>query len=85
MAAGAGSLALAMGAASTTTHLVLEVRSGGVQDLYGVAFDLQFPANLLQLTQVSAGPLLAGGTFQQSPSASGNVIIGASRLGVVPG
>jgi hypothetical protein len=84
-AAGAGSIALAMGADSTPTKLVLEVRSGGVQDLYGVAFDLQYPANLLQLTQVTQGDLLAGGTFQQTSTATGNVVIGVSRLGVVPG
>jgi len=84
-AAGAGSIALGMGAASTTTKLVLEVRSGGIQDLYGVAFDLQYPANLLQLTQVTQGPLLSPGTLEQSPTATGNVVIGVSRLGVVPG
>jgi hypothetical protein len=84
-AAGAGSIALGMGAASTTTKLVLEVRSGGIQDLYGVAFDLQYPANLLQLTQVTQGPLLSPGTFEQSPTTTGNVVIGVSRLGLVPG
>ena len=84
MAGGAGSVALAMGAGSTPTKLVLEVRSGGIQDLYGVAFDLQYPSNLLQLTQVSPGTLLTGGTFQQSQT-TGNVIVGVSRLGVVPG
>jgi hypothetical protein len=83
-AAGAGSIALGMGAGSTPTSLLLEVRSGGLQDLYGVAFDLQYPANLLQLTGVTSGPLLSGGTFQQSLM-SGNVILGVSRLGVVPG
>jgi hypothetical protein len=83
--AGAGSLALAMGAASTPTHLVLEVRSGGIQDLYGVGFDLQYPSNLLQLTQVAAGPLLSGGVFQQSAMGTGNVIVGVSRLGPVAG
>ncbi len=83
-AAGAGSISLAMGAGSTPISLQLEVRSGGLQDLYGVAFDLQYPANLLQLTGVTSGPLLSGGTFQQSQT-SGNVILGVSRLGAVPG
>jgi hypothetical protein len=83
-AAGAGSIALGMGAASTPTSLSLEVRSGGLQNLYGVGFDLQYPANLLQITQVTSGPLLSGGTSQQSLM-TGNVIIGVSRLGVVPG
>jgi hypothetical protein len=84
-AAGAGSIALAMGADSTTTKLVLEVRSGSIQDLYGVAFDLQYPANLLQLTAATPGDLLPGASFQQSSTATGNVVIGVSRLGIVPG
>jgi len=54
-------------------------------DLYGVAFDLQYPANLLQLTAATQGDLLAGGTFQQSSTATGNVVIGVSRLGIVSG
>ena len=84
-AAGAGSLALAMGADSTTTKLVLEVRSGGVKDLYGVAFDLQYPANLLQFTQATQGPLLANGTFQQTLTTTGNLVVGVTRLGITPG
>ncbi|HZF11460.1 MAG TPA: cohesin domain-containing protein [Thermoanaerobaculia bacterium] len=84
-AAGAGSLSLARGAASTTTKLVLEVRSGGIQDLYGVAFDLQYPANLLQLTATTnQGSILSTGTFQETHT-SGNVVVGVSQLGLVPG
>ena len=83
--AGAGSLSLAMGADSTATKLVLEVRSGGIQDLYGVAFDLQYPANLVELTQASAGDLLPMASFQQTSTATGNLVIGVSRLGLVPG
>lgn len=84
-AAGAGSLSLAMGAGSTATKLVLEVRSGGVQDLYGVAFDLQYPSNLLEFTSASAGDLLPMASFQQTSTAAGNLVIGVSRLGLVPG
>jgi hypothetical protein len=61
------------------------VRSGGIQDLYGVAFDLQYPANLLQLTAATPGDLLPGASFQQSSTVTGNVVIGVSRLGIVPG
>jgi hypothetical protein len=84
-AAGAGSFSLAMSAASTPTHLVLEVRSGGIQDLYGVGFDLQYPSNLLQFTQATPGTLLSGGSFQSLLMPIGNVIVGVSRLGAVPG
>jgi hypothetical protein len=74
-----------MGADSTATKLVLELRSGGIQNLYGVAFDLQYPATILELTQVTQGSLLADGTFQQSATTAGNVVVGVSRLGLVPG
>jgi cohesin domain-containing protein len=83
--AGAGSIALAMGADSTTSKLVVEVRSGGIPDLYGAAFDLQYPANILQLTSVTnQGSILANGTLQET-HAGGNLVVGVSRLGLVPG
>ncbi|HTQ79957.1 MAG TPA: cohesin domain-containing protein [Thermoanaerobaculia bacterium] len=84
-AGGAGAIYLAQGADSTTTKLVLELRSGGVPNLYGVAFDLQYPANLLQLTQVTQGPLLADGTFQENMATSGKIVVGVTRLGTLPG
>ena len=86
---GAGSgVSLAAGAASTATTLLLEVRANSVNDLYGVAFDLSYPANLLQYVRVTQGPLLAGGTLQVAPSGggtSGSLVVGLSNLGPVPG
>lgn len=82
---GAGTgLSLAAGSASTASTLILEVRANSVTDLYGVAFDLAYPANLLQYVRVTQGPLLAGGTLQVAPGA-GNLVIGLSNLGPVPG
>ena len=82
---GAGSgVTLAAGAASTATTLILEVRANSVTDLYGVAFDLGDPANLVQYVRSAQGPLLAGGTLQVAPG-TGNLVVGLSNLGPVPG
>jgi len=82
---GAGTgLSLAAGAGSTATTLILEVRANSVTDLYGVAFDLSYPANLVQYVRAAQGPLLAGGTLQVAPG-TGNLVVGLSNLGPVPG
>lgn len=81
---GPSGISLVSGAGSTATTLILEVRAASVSDLYGVAFDLAYPANLLQHVRSTQGPLLAGGTFQGSVS-SGRLVIGLSNLGPVPG
>jgi hypothetical protein len=81
---GPSGVSLAAGAASNATTLILEVRANSVSDLYGVAFDLTYPANLLQHVRSTQGPMLAGGTFQGSVT-SGRLVIGLSNLGPVPG
>ena len=85
---GGSGVSLAAGAASTATTLILEVRANSVTDLYGVAFDLAYPSNLLQFVRATQGPLLAGGTLQVAPSGggtAGNLVVGLSNLGPVPG
>lgn len=81
---GGTGISLAASAASTTSTLFLEVRASSVTDLYGLAFDLSFPANVLQYVRHTQGPFLAGGTLQVAP-ASGNLVVGLSNLGPVPG
>ena len=82
---GAGTgVSLAAGAGSTATTLILEVRANSVNDLYGVAFDLSYPANLVQYVRTTQGPLLAGGTLQVAPG-TGTLVVGLSNLGPVPG
>jgi hypothetical protein len=82
---GAGSgVSLTAGAGSTASTLILEVRASSVNDLYGVAFDLSYPANLVQYVRATQGPLLAGGTLQVAPAA-GSLVVGLSNLGPVPG
>ncbi|MFL6198362.1 MAG: cohesin domain-containing protein [Thermoanaerobaculia bacterium] len=85
---GGSGVSLTAGAASTATTLILEVRANSVTDLYGVAFDLGYPANLVQYVRATQGPLLAGGTLQVAVAGgggAGNLVIGLSNLGPVPG
>ena len=81
---GDSGISLASGAGSTASTLILEVRASSVNDLYGIAFDLTYPSNLLQYVRATQGPLLAGGTLQIAPSA-GNLVVGLTNLGPVPG
>ena len=54
-------------------------------DLYGVAFDLTYPATQLQFVRVTAGPLLGNGAVQAAVSSPGTLIIGGTHLGTTPG
>ena len=81
---GPSGISLVSSAASNATTLILEVRATSVSDLYGIAFDLTYPANLLQHVRSTQGPMLAGGTFQGSVTA-GRLVMGLSNLGPVPG
>lgn len=82
---GSPGISLASGAASTASTLFLEVRANQAADLYGVAFDLAYPSGVLQFVRATQGPLLAGGTLQVNASAAGNLVVGLSNLGPVPG
>jgi hypothetical protein len=81
---GPSGISIVSSSASTATTLILEVRATSVSDLYGVAFDLAYPSNLLQHVRSTQGPMLAGGTFQGSVG-GGRLVIGLSNLGPVPG
>jgi hypothetical protein len=81
----ANSLYFASGAASTASTLVLELRANQVTDLYGVAFDLTYPASQLQYVRVTAGPLLGNGAVQAAVSSPGTLILGGTHLGTTPG
>jgi hypothetical protein len=85
-AAPATGVSIASGAGTTQSTLILEIRANSVNDLYGVAFDLRYPSNILQLVQVSSGPFLGSATLQSVPgSGSGLIIVGLSKLGAVSG
>jgi len=82
-----GSVALLRSGAGANT-LVLEVRAQEVADLYGVAFDLTYPASVLAFEGASEGELLRQGgiaTSLQVAEQSGQLVVGATRLGVVGG
>jgi hypothetical protein len=83
-AAGANSISLERGAASTTTKLFLEVRANQVQNLYGVAFDLGYPNAVLRFDGAVQGTFLDG-TIALSNTPTGNLIVGITRLGARPG
>lgn len=67
-------------------HLAVEARQ--VSSLYGVAFDLGYPASVLAFDGATAGGFLAEGGVQvslQIAEETGNLIVGVTRLGDVPG
>lgn len=82
---GANSLYLSSGAGTTANTLILEVRASQVTDLYGVAFDLTYPATQLQFVRATAGPLLNNGAVQAVASTPGTLIVGGTHLGSTPG
>ncbi|MDH3404697.1 MAG: cohesin domain-containing protein [Acidobacteriota bacterium] len=73
-------------------HFVLQVRANDVTDLYGVALDVVYPADLVTLdlaAVVEGGFFSAGGgfatEFQIVEQPAGRIVIGNSRLGPVGG
>lgn len=88
--AGGGNLLLASGAGTQGTTLALGLNTTGVQDLYGVAFHLTYPLAVMHFVTATEGTLLnVGGavptSFQFVESPPGNLVIGLTRLGLVPG
>ena len=85
----ANSVALGSGGATATT-LALEVRANQVTNLYGVSFDLQYPATVLRYDGATEGTLLnASGTVATSlqvvESPAGTLVVGFTRLGTAGG
>lgn len=88
--AGGGNVQLASVSGTQGTTLTIEVRTTGVQDLYGLAFHLAYPVAALRYTGATEGGVLnAGGTvptaFQIVDSPPGNLVVGLTRLGRVSG
>jgi hypothetical protein len=86
---GANSLALTR-ISSDQTSLVLSLEATSVTDLYGVAFDLRFPAAALAFDEAIEGTFLdqngsVDTSLQVAESPSGTLVIGLSRLGQVSG
>jgi cohesin domain-containing protein len=86
----ANSVTLGSGTGGTATTLVLEVRASQVANLYGVSFDLQYPATVLRYDGATEGTLLnANGTVATSlqvvESPAGTLVVGFTRLGTAGG
>jgi Cohesin domain len=86
----ASSVNLASGGGSTNSTLVLEVQASQVQDLFGVAFNLSYPSQLLRFEGATEGTFLSEGgavstSLQAVESPTGTVVLGLSRFGAVPG
>jgi hypothetical protein len=72
------------------SSIVLSLEATSVSDLYGVAFDLRYPAAALAFDDATEGSFLdQNGTvdtsLQVAESPSGTLLIGLSRLGQVAG
>lgn len=87
---GANSLSLVASAESTSSRLVLSLSATDVEALYGVAFDLDYPDQVLRYDGASEGDFLTQAgefvtTVQTAQPTSGRLVIGVTRLGPVPG
>ncbi|HVR08451.1 MAG TPA: cohesin domain-containing protein [Thermoanaerobaculia bacterium] len=85
-----GNPLLASGAGTQGANLSLELRTTGIQDLYGLAFHLTYPAAAMRFVGAAEGSVLnAGGalrtSFQVVDSPVGNLVVGLTRLGAVAG
>lgn len=78
---------LARGAASAGSVLELEVRADGLAGVYGLAFDLTYPSNLLRFDAFAEGSFLSGGgaqtSLQVAEAGTGRLVVGHTRLGNV--
>jgi hypothetical protein len=87
---GVNSIALVQGSGTSASTLVLNVEATSVNDLFGVAFDLSFPSSSLAYQGATEGTFVSGGgqaatSFEVAQGATGNLIVGLTRLGDVNG
>ncbi len=79
------SIVLRSGTGTTGSTLELEVVVAEVTGLFGVAFDLDYPATLLRYENAAEGPFLREGgvstSFQAVSAQPGTVVVGLTRLG----
>ena len=75
--------------ATSLTSLELNVALQAVPGLYGLAFDLDYPAAALRYVSSNAGPALAGTgvslLIQSVETAPGHLVVGIARSGPVSG
>ena len=81
-------IVLAQGAGTSSAALTVDVRAAQVTGLYGIAFDLDYPAAVVRYRSAVAGTFLgSSGQFstQVFESASGHLVVGVTRLGALSG
>lgn len=80
-------LTLGLASGSTASTLRLDLTAQGMTNLYGVAFDLVYPSQILTFNVATEGTFLSGTntSLQVEEVSPGRVVIGLSRLGAVPG
>lgn len=80
---------LAEAPGSGGTVLELAVRADGLSDVYGVAFDLTYPSDLLRFEASAEGDFLGeegvSTSLQVAENPRGRLIVGYSRLGAAGG
>jgi len=77
------------GPGTAGTVLEVQIEADQLSGVYGVAFDLSFPAGLLRFDGSSEGTYLSSGGLQTSlqvvQASPGQLVVGYSRLGNVAG
>ena len=74
--------AIALRGSASGSTLEVEVYATGVEDLYGLGFELLFPADLLRYEGHDRG-VLPG--LEATEAAAGRILVGATHLGPVAG
>lgn len=73
--------------AGSGNMIELAVRADQIPPVYGLAFDLSFPSNVLRFDSFADGGLLGAGgaqtSLQVAENPAGTLVIGYSRLGAV--
>ena len=81
-AAAPADAAIALRGAATGSTLEIEVYAAAVEDLYGLSFELLFPANLLRYESHDGG---AFPNLEVREAGTGRLLVGATHLGPVAG
>ena len=77
-----GDVGIALRGAVAGSSLEVEVYAVGVDDLYGLGFELHFPANLLRYDGHDQGVFPS---LELREAAAGQLLVGATHLGPVDG
>lgn len=81
-------IVLAQGAGTSSSSLTVDVRAAQVTGLYGIAFDLDYPAATVHFQSATMGTFLGSSgqvSMQVVESATGHLVVGVTRLGTLPG